>query len=68
MAWAGAAWQTAVIMSRCVRRILFAEGGDDRRPGPKRVSREGTLGWFWRRLWVMAHYGHALKPTDLESA
>jgi len=67
MAWAGATGQTAITMSRFVRGIFSTKGGDYRRPDAERVSREGTLGWFWRRLRVVAHYCHAITIATLGS-
>jgi len=60
MAWAGATRQTAITMSRFVCGIFSAKGRDYRRPDAERVSREGTLGWFWRCFRVVAHYCHAI--------
>lgn len=60
MAWAGATRQTAVTMSRCVRGIFFAKGGDGRRPDTQRVSGEGTLSWFWRCFRVVTYDCHAI--------
>lgn len=68
MAWAGATGQTAITMSRFVGGIFFAKGGDYRRPDAERVSREGTLGWFWRRLRVVAHYCHAITIATLDQS
>jgi hypothetical protein len=60
MAWARATRQTAVTMSGFVCGIFSAKGRDYRGPDAERVSREGTLGWFWRWLWrcfrVVAYY------------
>jgi hypothetical protein len=47
-------------MSRFVRSIFFAKGGDYRRPDAERVSRKRTLGWFWRCFRVVAHCCHAI--------
>jgi hypothetical protein len=55
MAWAGAARQTAITMSRFVRRIFSAKGRDHRREDPKRVSRKGTPSWFWQCFRVVTH-------------
>jgi hypothetical protein len=56
MAWARAARQTAIAMSGFVCGIFSAKGRDYRRPDAERVSREGTLGWFWRCFRVVAYY------------
>jgi hypothetical protein len=68
MAWASATGQTAITMSRFVRGIFFAKGGDYRRPDAERVSREGTLGWVWPRLRVVAHYCHAITVATLDQS
>ena len=68
MAWASATGQTAITVSRFVRGIFFAKGGDYRRPNAERVSREGTLGWVWRRLRVVAHYCHAITIATLDQS
>ena len=60
MASAGATRQTAITMSRFVCGIFSAKGRDYRRPDAERVSRKGTLGWFWRCFRVVAHYCHAI--------
>ena len=59
MAWAGATRQTAITMSRFVRGIFSAKGRDHRREDAERISRKGTLGWFWRCFRVVTHYCHA---------
>jgi hypothetical protein len=68
MTQAGATRQTAITMSRFVRGIFFAKGRDYRRPDAERVSREGTLGWFWRRFRVVAHYCHAITIPTLDQS
>lgn len=60
MAWAGATRQTAIAMSRFVRGIFSAKGGDHRRKDAERISWNGTLGWFWRCFRVVTHYCHAI--------
>ena len=60
MAWAGATGQTAITMSCFVRGIFSAKGRDYRRPDAERVSRKGTLGWWWRCFRIVTHYCHAI--------
>jgi hypothetical protein len=60
MAWAGAARQTAITMSRFVGGIFSAKGRDHRREDAQRVSRKGTLSWFWQCFRVVTHNCHAI--------